>query len=266
MEVNSTSLAVVAAVNDDEVLAGNLAASPLLSNKSVPLIVERGHESAALAYNAGLKRAVADVVIFAHQDVYLPRGWDRKLLSTIQLLESENKNWGVLGAIGINETGSLVGKVWSTGLRREVGAEFSRPARAQSFDELAIVLRKETGLRFDANLPGFHLYGTDIVQSAMKAGFGAYVFNGPVVHNSLPAIRLGRSYTAAYRYLQRKWWMELPIYTTILPITRYGWPLLREWLSQKKKHILGQLAKREQFTRHEAPLHIAQNLGYEYHE
>ena len=36
----------------------------------------------------------------------------------------------------------------------------------QSFDELLIVLRRDSGLRFDEGLPGWHMYGTDIVQTA----------------------------------------------------------------------------------------------------
>lgn len=255
------SLAVVAAVNNDDVLIGNLAASPMFAEHGTPLIIERGHQSAALAYNAGLDRTTADVVIFVHQDVYLPRGWDKKLLSTITKLEG--KKWGVLGIVGIDTQSSLVGHAWSTGLCREIVAPFNSPEQVVSIDELLIVLRRQTKLKFDEHLPSYHLYGTDIVQSALKAGFEAYVFDDPVIHNSVPVVQLDGSYVKAYRYMQRKWKAELPICTTIVPVTKSGWPLLRRWISRKKKYIFKRMPSREQYARHEAPSRLARDLGYE---
>lgn len=262
-KMSSAFFDIVAAVNDDEVLAGNLAASPMIRENKVPLIVERGYDSAALAYNAGLERTTADVVVFAHQDVYLPQGWEQKLLLAIDRLELKGKKWGVLGVVGKDSTGELVGRAWSAGLHREVKANFSNPTPVVSVDELVIVLHKETGLRFDSSLPGYHLYGTDIVQSALQSGFEAYVFDGPVVHNSLPVIQLDRSYVRAYRYLQRKWHSRLPICTTVMPITRFAWPLFRRQLADMKNHVFSQKPPRQKYARHKAPWLKAQELGYE---
>lgn len=262
--MSSAFFDIVAAVNDDEVLANNLAASPMISEGSVPLIIQRGHQSAGSAYNAGLERTTADVVVFAHQDVYFPRGWERKMLLAIDdRLELEGKRWGVLGVVGKDRTGELVGRVWSTGLHREVKANFSNPTPVVSVDELVIVLRKETGLRFDSSLPGYHLYGTDIVQSALQSGFEAYVFDGPVIHNSVPVVQLDGSYTRAYRYLQRKWHSRLPICTTVIPITRFGWPLFRRRLANVKNHVFSRKPSRQRYARHQTPWLKAQELGYE---
>jgi hypothetical protein len=121
------------------------------------------------------------------------------------------------------------------------------------------VLRCDSGLRFDPELPGFHLYGTDIVQSALAAGLEAYVFDGPVVHNSLPVTRLDDSYGRAYRHMQRKWTARLPIATTVIPITRSGWPLfrwrLRHWGRRLRSPVVTQ--------RCATPARRAQELGYE---
>lgn len=263
MTLRSYSIAVVAAVNDDKVLRNNLEASPMLSEGRIPLVVEHGYQSAAKAYNAGLDRVTADIVIFAHQDVYLPRGWDRKLLLTIQTLESNAKNWGVLGVVGKDEKGNLVGKAWSTGLRHEIKVKFLSPTAIGAIDEIVIVLRRETGLRFDEELPGYHLYGTDIVQTALQRGFGAYVFDGPVIHNSVPILLLDNSYIKAYRYMQRKWKEIMPISTTVMTITKSGWPLLKTLVSQRKRHIFKRATSRQQYARHDAPARIAKDLGYE---
>jgi len=257
-------LAIVTAVNDEECLMNNLCASPLLAEKGLPLIVQRGHKSAAGAYNDGLDKADADIVVFAHQDVYLPRGWDNKLLSAIRTLAERKERWGVLGVIGLSPENKLLGGAWSNGLQWKIqSAEFPSPALARSFDEIVLVLRKNSGLRFDEKLPGFHLYGTDIALSALKQGLGAYVFDAPVIHNSLWRKKLGLSYCAAYRYMQRKWWDELPVHTLVLPITRSSWPLLRNWLREQKKWLVRLINPMPPRIRYPAPARKAQELGYE---
>lgn len=262
-KINQLSLTVVAAVNDDECLKNNLTASPMLAEDGVPLIVKRGYKAIASAYNEGFDEADSDIVIFAHQDVYFPRGWEKKLLSAIQSLEQRGENWGVLGVIGADKNGSLVGGAWSNGLQLKIESKFTSPAPVRSFDEIVLILRKNGGIRFDNNLPGFHLYGVDIALSAIKAGLGAYVFDAPVVHNSLWIKRLGPLYYAAYRYVHRKWRDELPVYTLILPITKSCCPLIRNWCREKKKWIKRQFKPMPPRVRYPDPAGIAAKLGYE---
>lgn len=260
-----TSVAVAAAVNDPDVLRDNLAASPLLVKKNIPLIIKQGYQSAARAYNAALDHVAADVVIFAHQDVYLPQGWGKKLLLTVQWLELHGKNWGVLGVVGKDTADNLVGGAWSGGQHSKIETEFSNPMPIVSIDEVVIVVRKDSGLRFDIDLPGFHLYGTDIVQLALDAGLEAYVFDGPVVHNHPWRTKSGWSYARAYRYMQRKWWKKLPIYTTGPTITRSGSPILRNWYGEIKMHIIRKFRPIPATwrKRHPHPSRIAANMGYE---
>jgi len=152
----------------------------------VPLIVQRDCRSASSAYNDGLDAADADIVIFAHQDVYFPRGWDDKLRDAIRTLDERGEMWGVLGVIGSNADGKLVGGAWSNGLQWKIQSrKFDSPAPVRTFDEIVLVLHKDGGLRFDDNLPGFHLYGTDIALSAIRSGLGAYVFDAPVIHTPI---------------------------------------------------------------------------------
>ncbi|MFH1371548.1 MAG: glycosyltransferase [Planctomycetota bacterium] len=257
----SNSVAVVAAVNKDEALVGNLAKSPCLLKGDIPLIVERGHESAAKAYNAGLSRTNAEIIVFAHQDVYLPERWDLQLLAAVQYLELHDKNWAVLGVVGFDRNGAIVGRVWSSGLKREIeGTSCSSPVPVVSIDELLIVLNAKVGLKFDENLPGYHLYGTDIVQTAIERGLTAYVFEAPIIHNSTAVVWLDRSYGRAYRYMQRKWKAKLPIETTVVPITRYGWPLFRKRICAFKRNTL---ERRPIAIKYESPQVIAMRLGYE---
>jgi len=228
---------------------------------SVPIIEEAGHISAGSAYCSGVRLASTELVVFAHQDVYLPAKWVDRLIMASTYLDSADPSWAVLGVFGLDNCGKTVCRVWSNGLGSEIGVKRDRPVRASSLDELVIVLRGGQGIDFDANLPGFHLYGTDIVRIALERGKTAYIFDAPVIHNSLPVRHLGIDYFRSYRYVQRKWRGHLPICTTVMPITRSGWPLARHWIHSVKHHVFAEYPKRA--MRHPAPAQLSLELGYE---
>ena len=255
-------LAIVTAVNDEEILRNNLARSPMIASGSVEIIVEYGHKSAAAALNRGIQRTSAELMILVHQDVYLPGGWDAKLLCAAKGLRSAGESWGALGVWGIKQNGGFAGRVWCTGSGREFAAPMVGVCEAVSIDEIVIVLNRSGGLQFDEQLPGFHLYATDIVRQAHHRGLKAYVFDAPVVHNSRcnPNV-YDRLYRSAYRYMQRKWREELPLPTCVAPITRYGhWDIRKRWLKAEIRRVLGHA---NAGPRHQDPQKIAEQFGYE---
>lgn len=221
------SITVVAAVNDDALLARALRRSPDIVSGRVPLICRRGAVSAAIAYNGVLDSTASELLVFAHQDVYLPAGWIDRLLREAEALSARDPRWAVLGVYGVTAKGIHVGRVWSGDLDRELVGEGGVAGPVASLDELLLVLRRRAGLRFDPSLPHFHLYGTDIVQAALAARRTAHVIDAPVIHDTVPVPSLAGGYTRSYRFIQRKWRRRLPIQTTMGPVTRSGLPLLR---------------------------------------
>ena len=253
------SVGIVAAVNDETVLNENLKRSPSIETGAVPLLALRGQPSASRAYNAGLDTTSHDIIVFAHQDVYLPAPWLDNLLDAIETLERDQPHWGVIGLFGVTVTGQAVGHVWSSGIGRELGEAFAEPVAAVSIDEMVIVLRRASGLRFDESLPGFHLYATDLCLAARTAGAGVYVIHAPAVHNSVPVRTLRGYYLNAYRYLKRKWAFMLPIRTPIAPITRYE---LGFWRAEWRRLRTRITNSRRPNERRDARL-VARSLGYE---
>jgi hypothetical protein len=245
-------IVIISAVNDDNVLWSTLKLSPMIQ-RGVPLLVQKGFTCASKAYNHGLRQSGCTCVIFAHQDVYFPRDWIETLNRAIDALR--DRKWAVLGIIGKDRNG----RAWSTGIGQEVGRKVEGVVPVTTIDELVIVLNRKSGLQFDERLPGFHLYGTDIVQTAIQAGYETYIFDGPVIHNSLPVTRLDRSYWNAYQYMQKKWRKILPIDTLIVPITRFAWPVHKSRI----KNMIRLGASRDQFRRLEDPAGKAHELGYE---
>jgi hypothetical protein len=200
------------------------------------------------------------LVAFIHQDVYLPQGWTQNLARAVGQLEVSDPTWAVLGVIGVSMRGAIVGRVWSSGLGGVVGNQLTWPVPVASLDEVVLVLRVDSGVRFDEALPGFHLYGTDLVQTALRAGLGAYAFEGPVIHNSVETKRLDASYRRAYRYMQNKWSERLPIPTTVMPVTRSKWPLVRNSLVGLRARLMRRTPWRERCVE---PDKLARSLGFE---
>lgn len=248
---------IAAAVNDQEILSSCLQRSPDILSGELALRTYENYPSAARALNAGLAESSAAIVIFAHQDVYLPEGWLRRLISQINLLEQNDPNWAVIGLYGRRPTGEEVGLVWSSGLGRVVGQGGFPPTEAVTLDELVLIVRRDSGLRFDEGIPGFHMYGTDIVMQGRAAGLLSFVVDAPAIHNSRPVRALTGAYADAYRYMQRKWRKNLPLSNLSSEIV---WHPVKLWRAQWRsirlyKHNV-QRPKRD-------AVEIAKSLGYE---
>lgn len=243
MEVRSivadmTRFVIATASNNTEVLDANLRRSPMLQQDVVPLSIEMHAPSASIAYNRLLDATDAEIVIFAHQDVYFPKGWDLLLSRRIAALSAYDPQWALLGAFGIDHDARGLGPVWSTSLGSVVGMVPTGPVAVQSYDEMLIVMRRSAGLRFDEALPNFHLYGTDIVQTARERGLHAYVMPLPLVHNDRYHQQLGQDFSDAYRYMQRKWRARLPLRTPIVKVSWHGLHLTRaRWENRTSDRI-----------------------------
>lgn len=230
---DSTSVAsdrwsLVVAVNDEGVLRETLLASPAIDSKC-QVITKRGFKSAGLAYNAALAEADNDIVVFAHQDVYLPGDWSRNLHQAVGQLATMDPTWGVVGVFGVTRATEpeYRGHCYSTGLKAVLGKSFSAPIEAQSLDELVLVVRRSSGLSFDDELPGFHLYGTDICLRAATKGLRTYIVPAFCVHNSNGVKYYPVEFWRAYFHLRKKWWPQLPIITCCTTITKWCLPAIK---------------------------------------
>ena len=106
-----------------------------------------------------------------------------------------------------------------------MGKPLDQPAPVQTLDEIVLILRKSTGLRFDEGLPHFHFYGADICMSAAARGLNSYAISGFCIHNTQQSFILPPEFYQGYRYLKRKWKDFLPIQTTCVRMTRSDLPM-----------------------------------------
>jgi hypothetical protein len=230
---------LVAAVNDERVLNKTLLASPAIGT-SCEVILRRGYASAGKAYNSALKAAYNDIVVFAHQDVFLPATWPLHLQRVLDALETAGTPWGVLGCFGIRRERPPrpYGYCYSTGLRTILGEPFNALVPAHTLDELLLVVRRSSGLCFDEQLHGFHLYGADLCLTAAAHGLENFIIPAFCIHNAKGVVRLPLDFWRAYFYLRRKWRRALPVTTCCTVITTTGFPVLHRLAVEWKERVL----------------------------
>lgn len=228
----------VIAVNSREVLQQNLLASPCLQdNAGHQFLIQENYRSAAAAYNDALEKATNNVVIFLHQDLFLPSAWLSKLEDNLRYLDETDPAWGVIGCWGARADGQLCGHIYSSGLG-VLGAEFGRPLTVRTLDEIVLVFRKDSGLRFDEALPHFHFYGTDICMRATEQGRRCYVISAFCIHNTQQLLTLPNEFYACYKHTKRVWNSHLPIQTTCIEISRFDEDVLRRRAKQLCRRVL----------------------------
>lgn len=210
-------LTFVVSVNNAEVLRKNLLNSPVFAVRHPHrIIIREGFQSAALAYNSALAEAKGGIIVFVHQDLWLPDGWDERFTSEFRALEKRCR-MGVAGCYGITADGLQAGHVYSNGLKRELGS-IGRPKEVVSLDEIILAFRKETGLKFDPFMPNFHLYGTDICLEASQRKLKCFAVSEICLHNSVAIKKLPSEFWAAAEYLRTKWKGRLPVRTSCATI------------------------------------------------
>ncbi len=216
----TNAITFVVAVSNKEIYENNFLASPLLrGNHGHQLLEQVNFPSAARAYNEAIDRAANDLIVFAHQDVFFPDPWLSQLQNALAYLEGVDPNWGVIGCAGITRNGELWSHVYSSGWG-VIGKPFEHPMAVQTLDEIVLILRKSAGLRFDARLPHFHLYGADICLAAAERGLKSYAISAFCIHNTEQIFVLPEEFYECCNYIKRTWKDYLPIQTTCIRISR----------------------------------------------
>lgn len=214
-------------------LQENLLASPgVVGQASLEFLAKEGFTSASLAYNSAIEEARADILVFVHQDIYLPVRWFERVNHAIQALEAASVPWGVLGVFG-SRKGAFggMGRVFTNGLGLH-GNPITSPEPIETLDEIVLILRKSRGLRFDSDLPHFHMYGVDICLSARQAGLTNFAIPAFCVHNTHQLLELPLEFYRCYRFIKRKWSQYLPIFASCMTVTRFDGELRRKQLEE----------------------------------
>lgn len=246
---------VISAVNDLQVLNRCLLRSPDLRLAS-EVILQTGHDSAADAYNSAIRNAKAEILVFVHQDVYLPEGWIRAVQRAMDILAHHDPDWAVLGVWGVTNDGEYAGHVYWQGV---AGEQFEGGIDVATLDEVVLIVRRASGLTFDPLLRGFHMYGADICLQAKQRGMRSYAISAFCIHNAYGYAMFPLAFWKAYFFMRSKWKSWLPIKTTCIEITPWCWPMIKWNIIRTVELALG---RRMMIPRIPDPARFHQELLY----
>jgi SAM-dependent methyltransferase len=197
--VTTAGITFVVAVEDVRRLESNLLASPILQDTRHEIVPVVGASNAADALHKGLSQSARQnsLIVMVHEDVYLPAGWDDRLISGIADAERKFGPVGVAGVFGVTRSqfGSFerVGKIVDRNSLLVTGHQL--PISATSLDEAVLVFPVQNGsiVGIDDSL-GFDMYGSEACLAAWEADQVAVVVDAPCFHNSEAGGELGEDF------------------------------------------------------------------------
>ena len=226
-------LGFVTCASDVAVLAKRLLASPCLQRNGQSLVVYFNAASAADGFNAALaaerqRSSGANWLVWLHQDVFLPEGWDTRFeQALVQALQQFPKLAvaGVYGVAGAGVAARRAGHVLDRGALLRESAPL--PCLVDSLDELLFAVRVDAGLQLDSAL-GFDFYATDLVLQAQQRGLQSAVLDACCEHwsgtptSGAIATSLARRIEASGAVFEAKWAAQLPVQTSWLLLRKSG--------------------------------------------
>ena len=223
-------LSFVTCVSNQEVLAKRLLASPCLRDGHYPLAAYFNARSAAQAFNAtalGIQRPNS-WLIWVHQDVYLPAGWDKQFMARLREAQMTYPELAVVGVYGVAGSGAnarRAGHVLDRG--QTLHEPTPLPCLIDSLDELLFAVRCDSGLKLDPTL-AWDFYATDLVLQAQSTGHHAAVVDAYCEHwsdtptHGVFARQLAQRIAQSGAAFEAKWTHRLPVQTTWLCVERAG--------------------------------------------
>jgi len=226
-------LAFITCTSDPAVLNRYLLSSPCLVVPGYHQTIYHHADSAASAFNYEISEQRQAVwLVWAHQDVFLPQGWDSGFITAIAEAERCFSKLAVVGVYGVSGAGRQAKRAGHLLDRGKLLRESTRlPCLVDTVDELLFAVRTDSGLQLDSSL-GFDFYGADLALSAMVQGFDVAVVDAYCEHWS-ETPQQGAMAKAEHqgmlsriiksgRLFEQKWADHLPLETPCFSISAPG--------------------------------------------
>lgn len=218
-----TPVSIVCVFNDIEVLTSCLERSIRLgrtrapNTQFIPVDNRTGRfATAGAALNYGASLAHNEVVAFVHQDVFLHSLADLEAAAR-RLVDSPDI--GVLGAVGVDRHGRVIGRIRDRVLA--LGERAPHPRDVESMDEVLFMVRRDLVLGeplADQLQLGWHAYAVEYSARMRSIGRRVAVIDVPLTHNSLTTNLANLD--LAHRWVGETYPGLLPLHTTCGTIYR----------------------------------------------
>jgi len=222
-------LSFITCATDPDLLQRCLLASPCLASGNYNQQIYMRAPSAGAAFNREMiQQQQVRWLVWVHQDVFLPDGWDARFITAIAEAECCFPRLAVVGIYGVAGVGSQArraGHVLDRGTLLQEPA--CLPCLVDSIDELLFAVRTDSGLRLDPAL-GFDFYGTDLALQAQERGFQVAVVDAYCEHwsttprEAAPSPAVLKRVAANGKVFEDKWAHRLPLETPCFSIRQPG--------------------------------------------
>jgi hypothetical protein len=231
---SDVTLEYVTCTSNPRVLHQRLLQSDCFQSESrAPLTVHINATSAARGFNATANGTESSQtsgtwLVWVHDDVYLPPGWEEHFKEKIK---EAIQRWPKLGVVGVYGVASMESRAANVGHVLDRGnllkESIPLPCLVDSLDELLLGVRLATGLRFDPEME-FDFYGTDLVLQAQTMGWDCAVVDAYCEHwsgtssgESQP-LKLAQRIKKSATIFEAKWASRMPITTSCFHIAKPG--------------------------------------------
>ena len=229
MSIDAVQFSFVTCVTDLQVLQERLLASPCLQRAGHQLTIVHNAGSAAQAFNSAMKGAApGSWLVWVHEDVFLPQGWDSVFAAALTQAQALFPKLAVAGVYGVAGAGA---DAWRAGHVLDRGKLLREPAvlpcLVDSLDELLFAVRVDSLLQLDPAL-GFDFYATDLVLQAQAQGWQCAVLQAYCEHwSGTPAdgtvpTNTAQRIQANGQVFEHKWRHRLPLTTPCFDIHQPG--------------------------------------------
>lgn len=146
------------------------------------IVIDNAHniffDNLSDAVEEGIKRANNEIIVIVDEAVVLPRGWQARFEKGLDLIEADDKTWGVLGCPCVNAWD------WKNQERAEYisGGNPVEYKLVEKLEDHLLILQKSTLPKLDTLLPGNQLLGISLVKSCKKEGRAAYLIDAPCLY------------------------------------------------------------------------------------
>ncbi len=162
-----------------------------------------------------------EIAVMAHQDMYFRAGWVEQMKRQIALLPD---SWIVAGIIGKDMDGEICGKMHEMRIPLHFATNHEFPHPASCFDECCIIINLKKGFRFDEEMPGFDLYGTQAVCIAQEMGGTAWIIDAFAEHYCMRSFSWfpGKDFENCFKWLHKRFPANVVqrIDTTVIAVER----------------------------------------------
>ena len=102
MSEQAITIRLVCCVNTPQVFANRLMASPCVAQGRVPLSAYFTCTDAAQGFNAAMATCNSEAwLVWVHQDVFLPEGWDTQFCAALAQAQRQFANLAIAGVYGL---------------------------------------------------------------------------------------------------------------------------------------------------------------------